>query len=54
MTDTTPRTTPWRVLKHPIRVSLHQMGKLERLIAWRMGGNCEGVPCRVSAPNGIL
>jgi Eukaryotic-type carbonic anhydrase len=34
-------TNHWRVYKDPIRVAPHQMRELERLIAWRLGGNCE-------------
>ncbi|KAL3909150.1 MAG: hypothetical protein SGILL_008201 [Bacillariaceae sp.] len=31
----------WRVLKDPIRVAEHQIKELERLLAWRMNGNCD-------------
>lgn len=34
-------TAHWRVFKDPIRVSSRQMRELERLIAWRLGDNCE-------------
>lgn len=33
-------TAHWRVYKDPIRVAPHQMRELERLIAWRTGGDC--------------
>mmetsp|Transcript_28487 Transcript_28487/g.77135 ORF Transcript_28487/g.77135 Transcript_28487/m.77135 type:complete len:1149 (+) Transcript_28487:390-3836(+) len=31
----------WRVMKDPIRVAKHQITELERLLAWRMNGQCE-------------
>ncbi|KAL3916149.1 MAG: hypothetical protein SGILL_005311 [Bacillariaceae sp.] len=31
----------WRVMKDPIRVAEHQIKELERLLAWRMNGNCD-------------
>ena len=31
----------WRVMKDPIRVAKHQITELERLLAWRMNGNCK-------------
>jgi hypothetical protein len=31
----------WRVMKDPIRVAEHQIKELERLLAWRINGNCE-------------
>eukprot|EP00934_Nitzschia_sp_Nitz4_P001807 Nitzschia sp. Nitz4//scaffold177_size45885//17105//21005//NITZ4_007204-RA/size45885-augustus-gene-0.5-mRNA-1//-1//CDS//3329539052//1807//frame0 len=34
-------TAHWRVFKDPIRVAAHQMRELERLIAWRLGDDCE-------------
>lgn len=34
-------TAHWRVFKDPIRVSAHQIQELSRLIAWRLGDNCE-------------
>lgn len=43
-TDTVPPcfdTAHWRVYKDPIRVSPHQMRELERLIAWRLGDQCQ-------------
>lgn len=43
-TDTVPPcfdTAHWRVYKDPIRVSPHQIQELRRLIAWRLGDNCQ-------------
>jgi hypothetical protein len=31
----------WRVMKDPIRVAKHQIKELERLLAWRLDGNCD-------------
>jgi len=31
----------WRVMKDPIRVAKHQITELERLLAWRINGNCD-------------
>ena len=31
----------WRVLKDPIRVAKHQITELERLLAWRINGDCD-------------
>lgn len=31
----------WRVMKDPIRVAKHQIQELERLLAWRLDGNCD-------------
>ena len=34
-------TAHWRIFKDPIRVAPHQMRELERLIAWRLGNQCQ-------------
>ena len=31
----------WRVMKDPIRVAKHQITELERLLAWRINGQCK-------------
>jgi hypothetical protein len=31
----------WRVMKDPIRVAKHQIQELERLLAWRLNGDCD-------------
>jgi hypothetical protein len=34
-------TVHWRILKDPIQIPPSQLKELERLIAWRLGDNCE-------------